>query len=138
MLPDLHGRAPAMLALLRAAGVIDADGRRLTEDLVVQVGDLINGTMMDWDADTEILKKAEGLVDFWVLGNHDAAYDYPHLSFQGFAPSPSVRSGINRWLGSGRLVPAVVVGDTLITHAGVHEDFDFGTARDAFVLESME
>jgi len=132
VLPDLHGRPDALAALLRAAGVTDDRGARAPgDDLVVQLGDLINGTMADWDNDERILRDAEGLIDFWCLGNHDAAYDYPHLAFNGFAPTPAVRSGINRWLGSGKLVPAIVIGDTLISHAGVHEQFAFETAKDA-------
>src|SRR4051812_5492586 len=108
VLPDLHGRHRVMADLLEAAGVAEGGERADGDFIVVSVGDMINGTSSTWDDDERILREAEGLVDLWCIGNHDAAYDYPHMGFSGFAPSAPVRSGLNRWMRSGRLVPGIL------------------------------
>jgi hypothetical protein len=133
VVPDLHGQTELMLGLLRAAGIATPDGLRTEEtaaDTVISVGDLINGVMADWSNDEDILKRADGLVDLIVLGNHEHPY-YGGLPFSGFSPSPAVRSALYAWELTGRVVHEVVIGDTLITHAGVHAKFRFGTAVEA-------
>ncbi len=92
---------------------------------------MINGTMMDWDNDERIMREAEELVDWWVMGNHDICYHY-NIIFNGFSPNPAVRSGVNRWMGRGKMVPCIAIGDTLLTHAGVHENYNFVHANEAF------
>jgi len=129
---DMHGRWDFLEKLLQAAGIVDEDGDLAMDDIVVGVGDLINGTFMDTNNDTEIIERAKDYVDYWVVGNHDAVYSHPHLSFQGFTPSPVLQTEYNTWMRSGKLVPAVCVANTLITHAGVNAAFNFQTAGEAF------
>lgn len=134
VIPDLHGRHDALIALLKAAELIDENNERInwpTNHMIVQVGDMINGTMKDWANDEKTMELADGLVDYWIMGNHDICYHH-NITFKGFSPNPAVQTGVNRWMNRGLMVPAIVIGDTLITHAGVHEDYNFDTAQNAF------
>jgi len=133
IVPDLHGRTDLMLGLLRAAGVATPDGRRAQEterDTVISVGDLINGAMSSWDDDERTLREADGLIDLVVIGNHEHPY-YGGVPFSGFSPSPAVRSALNSWERAGKMIRQAVIGDTLVTHAGVHSKFRFETALGA-------
>jgi hypothetical protein len=135
VLPDLHGQGDSLVGLLRAAGLADELGEPTgREDVtVISLGDLINGTMPDWDADADILRRAEPLVDVWIAGNHDAVYmlDLHHIAFGGFSPNPAVATAVARWTRSGRVAPCARIGNTLLSHAGVGAAFDFATAADA-------
>jgi hypothetical protein len=133
VVPDLHGQTELMLALLRAAGVADENGARTEEtagDTVVSVGDLVNASKGTWTEDERILAAADGLVDLVVMGNHEHPY-YGGLPFGGFSPTPPVRAALNAWEREGRVAHEVLIGDTLITHAGVHALFNFETAEEA-------
>lgn len=128
---DMHGRWDFLEKLLQAAGIMDEDGQVMDKGLVISIGDLINGTMMDINNDTEMITKAKDVVDLWVAGNHEACYTFPHLGFQGFVPSPIIQTEYNGWMRSGKLVPCVQIGELLITHAGVNKAFAFNTAKEA-------
>jgi hypothetical protein len=129
---DMHGRWDCLEALLQEAGILDNHGQRISDDMVISIGDLINATVMDVNNDEEILRRSEGVVDYWILGNHEACYSYPHLAFNGFSPNPVIKTLYFEWLHKGKLVPAVSIANTLLTHAGVNKVFDFGSAEDAF------
>lgn len=135
VVPDLHGDGDALVSLLRAAGLSDDLGEPVGREdvMVISVGDLISGTARDWDADEDILRRAEPLVDVWIAGNHDAVYllGFPHLDFNGFSPNPNIAAAVARWAKTGRVAPCARVGGTLISHAGVGRDFDFATAQEA-------
>lgn len=115
---DAHGRHREVRALLRAAGIVDEQGRRVRDAEVrtVQVGDLVNATRSTREDDVAILGYAHGWFDVLLIGNHE----YPYLggyAFGGFEAFPDVRSAVEAlpWR------PAVAVGGTLVTHAGVAE-----------------
>lgn len=128
---DMHGKWDSLRPLLLAAGIIDDQDLLQSDDLVISIGDLVSGTFMDTDRDLEILEKAASCVDYIVLGNHEAPYWYPHLGFAGFAPNRTVEDRLNGWLRNGKIVPALVINETLITHAGVNKAFNFQTASEA-------
>lgn len=113
---DVHGRYDLALGLLRTAGVVDGLGTRVDYDVrTVQVGDLANCVARDRDQDLRVLRKARAWFNVRLVGNHE----YPYLGgggFSGFARLAEVEQAILNvpWQ------PAVAVGATLVTHAGVH------------------
>jgi len=133
VLPDLHGRSAFLTGLLRNAGIVDADGERVLgpdEVTVVSIGDIVDGSRRTVERDREMVRVMDGLVDFLVLGNHEWPF-FGGTPFGGFVPDPDVRSALFGMQAQGRLVPAMTVGDTLLTHAGVERPFDFATAEEA-------
>lgn len=136
VIPDIHGRIGSLRRLLRAAGVIDDNDRRILggEDVVVSVGDLLNGTLEDENNDLETLNTAlnNDWIDIYLMGNHESGYLFDDMGFGGYYASPPLKSQYNRLYRSELIHPAYVVGDTLITHAGVHAWINFATAQDAY------
>ena len=127
----MHGNVPALDALLRAAGVMDEGGERLDGDFtVVSIGDLVDGRMKTQDQDEAILKRADSLVDFIVMGNHEWPF-FGGMHFNHYHPAPPVRSMLNGYAMRGALGVTFRVGDTLLTHAGVAREYDFATAEEA-------
>ena len=130
---DMHGRPDVLKRLLKEAGIIDEDNRRISNEyMVFSIGDLTSCTLTDVDNDKEIMKFAEDVLDYWVIGNHEAPYFYPHLAFEGFHKNGEIKGLLDLWLRGGRMVPTILWGETLLTHAGVHKDFDFKTGEEAF------
>lgn len=113
---DLHGQHNVARRLLEAAGIVDKEGARIRDPSVgtVQLGDLINGTRSSLARDAATLRKARAWFDVCLVGNHD----YPYLGGYGFG-------GFWRSMEIERLAlnvfwhPALAVGGTLLTHAGV-------------------
>lgn len=142
VVPDVHGRFSALEALLTTAGVIDAEGERIREREfttaghfepfeVVSIGDLLNGTLADQSGDEECLLKAQDWFDKLILGNHESGYIFANMGFNGYWASPAIKSLYNKLYRDGFIVPAALVGDTLLSHAGVHAYFEFESAAEA-------
>lgn len=141
--PDIHGRPESLRALLWAAGVIDENGVRLptktlfnvpAEFMSISLGDLANGVLKDANGDEECLLRADrdNWFDLLIMGNHEGGYIFDNLGFDGYVPVPPVKSLYRSMYMRGKVVPAALVGNTLLTHAGVVEEFQFITAREAF------
>lgn len=128
---DMHGRHDSLARLLEHAGIIDDAGTRISDETVISIGDLINVTSMDQKMDEEIVRLSDEWVDLWIIGNHEAPLLWPHISFRGFWPTQVLRTEVNRRVMSGRIVPCDIVGHTLLTHAGIAEDFEFESADEA-------
>lgn len=113
---DVHGRHIVLRCLLERAGVVDTDGVRVRDPEVttIQVGDLIHGTAKTWEDDAATLRKAGSWFDALCIGNHEHGY-FGGGGFQGFRRVAEVE----RLVWNLRWVPAVAVGETLVTHAGV-------------------
>jgi hypothetical protein len=135
LIPDLHGRPIALRALLFEAGIIDDEGQRVNrDDLVVSIGDLLNGTYKDYEGDLESLRLSEDWIDVLIVGNHEIEYIFPDMgmSFNGYHPAQDIISQYRSLFFQGKVVPALLVGETLITHAGVMEYFNFNTSLEAY------
>jgi len=135
LIPDLHGRPIALRALLFEAGIIDDEGQRVNrDDLVVSIGDLLNGTLKDNEGDKESLRLSDDWIDVLIVGNHEIEYIFPDMgmSFAGYYPDQDIISQYRSLYFQGKVVPALLFGETLVTHAGVIEYFDFPTALDAY------
>lgn len=116
VVPDLHGRYGLALALLRAAGIVDGRGTRIDyESRIVQFGDLANCVGRDRDGDLRLLRKARAWFDVLLVGNHEHPY-FGGSAFTGFMLVAEVERAVRNLTWQ----PAIAVGGTLVTHAGVH------------------
>lgn len=133
VLPDLHGNHEYLESLLIQSGAL-VGGHRSKDIEVISIGDLINGTEEDQDDDAFICQLAQKWIDKIIIGNHETHLLNTCIStFEGAYESPFVQTEMNRLERQGKFVPALLIGDTLLTHAGVHADFMFPTATDAFM-----
>ena len=137
VVPDIHGKYEALRLLLREAGVIDRDGVRYGDengrwDRVVSIGDLANATLNDVNGDEQCLLKARDWFDYLIMGNHESGYLFTDMSFNGYYPAPHLVSLYRHLKDDGFVVPAIMIGNTLLSHAGVHAYFNFEDADEAF------
>lgn len=135
LIPDLHGRPIALRALLFDAGIIDDEGQRVNrDDLVVSIGDLLNATLVDENGDRESLLLSHDWIDVLIAGNHEIEYIFPNMGmgFNGYHPAPDIVSQYRSLFFQGKVVPALLIGETLISHAGVMQYFNFKTALEAY------
>ncbi len=141
VVPDLHGHPESLRGLLVTAGLIDTDDKKTSlgsETQIVSIGDLFNAVRSDIGGDEETLELVHHF-DVLILGNHEAPY-IGLGRFGGYYEHPPLRVAYNGYVRSGLVQPAVLVGETLLTHAGVHEKFAFPTAKDAYdgIMEVWE
>jgi Calcineurin-like phosphoesterase len=108
---DVHAHADSLRALLRAAGALDANGRRKRGRWVVQVGDLLDRSATA-DENLTTARLAAGTVDVVLAGNHELQMLNESASTGGAALATLAAQG---WPHA-----AFACGDWLVTHAGVH------------------
>lgn len=115
---DAHGRHRLVRRLLEEAGIVDGQGARIRERGVatVQTGDLIHATAETRLDDAAILRNANAWFDVCLVGNHE----YPYLGGFGFGGFCRLNE-IDRLVYNVSWHPAVAIGGTLVTHAGVAE-----------------
>jgi hypothetical protein len=111
---DVHARSGALRALLEAAGVLDARGRRESSAWVVQLGDLLDRRATP-EANLETARVAAESVDLVLAGNHEARLLEAGGGTHGAALATLATRG---WPHA-----AAAAGDWLVTHAGVHPAF---------------
>lgn len=136
---DLHGDLDNALAVLRLAGVVDAEGRwALGEGVFVQTGDLTDRgpdsrALIALMARLESEASAAGGRVVALIGNHEAMnvhgdWRYVHpgdvAAYGGLdarRAAFSAEGADGAWV---RAHPAAaIVGDALFVHGGVHPDF---------------
>lgn len=131
MIPDLHGDHWSAMALLEAAEVPLLPQARVEQGIrVVQLGDCANCVEESVEEDRSILSLALSWFDVVLVGNHEAPY-FGLGKFGGFHYDGEVADMI-RMLGLQYLLPCYLVGDTLLTHAGVASEWGYKTAQEAF------
>jgi Calcineurin-like phosphoesterase len=106
---DVHARAGALRAVLAAAGVLDARGRRRERAWVVQVGDLLDRHAGD-EENLATARLAAEAVDVVLAGNHEA-----QLLRSGDHGAALALLATRGWPHA-----AAAAGDWLVTHAGIH------------------
>ncbi len=109
VIADVHARAEALRAVLEAAGVLDARGRRREDAWVVQVGDLLDRHASDGE-NLAAARLAAETVDVVLAGNHEA-----QLLRSGDHAAALALLATRGWPHA-----AAAAGDWLLTHAGVH------------------
>lgn len=116
------------------AGLIDADGNRKDNyNQVVSIGDLLSGALRDVEGDKESLALSDTWIDKLIVGNHEVEYLMPGgaMVFRGYHPNYDLIQAYKALWRNGKVVPSMVVGETLLSHAGVHHYFDFESAAEA-------
>lgn len=126
---DIHGRVEELYRLLNQAGLLtsfDIEGEDepvLTalgnKTQIVSVGDLLNAVQEDIGYDEATAALAREWFDFVLVGNHESPYLWNDHYFGGYYPHPPLRSLYNSWLREGFVKPALAIGNTLVTHAGI-------------------
>lgn len=130
VIPDLHGHHELLVALLHEADVPLAPTARFIAGVrTVQLGDLANCVRESRKDDLTILRIARELLDVVLVGNHEYPYlvspegpSFSRITFHGFAYFNDVDEALGLLRASGILKPLLLVGQTLLTHAGVAEE----------------
>jgi len=120
LLGDVHGNIEGLNKALCRAGLIDNHGLRTTQEPIWSIGDLANCVRDSVEGDLRCLSLLDReLIDGIVIGNHELPYLDPMNTFSGFHFDPEVSAVITRLWQEGKIVPALVHGEQLITHAGL-------------------
>lgn len=121
---DLHGDHQGLVALLRAAGAVDATLTRQPGWQLIQLGDCVHGGAHTRPADQACLELALALCDAILIGNHELPLIWPEARFPGWTgmapPAPATLGALLAAAARGKLVPAVALDGWLLTHAGLH------------------
>lgn len=119
---DIHGNYGALWSLLNQEGLVDDNENRTElgeQTTIISIGDLFNAVLADVTGDELCASVARKWFDKLLVGNHEWPYLYRDgACFNGYYEHPPLRSQYNAWRREGFVVPAEVVGDTLLTHAG--------------------
>lgn len=121
---DLHGRLDGLEELLRAGGVLNADGTRNREVMSVQLGDLVNVVREDRAEDCNALDAAlDGWFDLVLVGNHEHPF-FGGPRFWGYELMSTVADRMEKLAERSMWVPSHYVPelDLLVTHAGWADD----------------
>lgn len=139
---DIHGKPEALRRLLQAAGVLTDSGERRPETdfpegylkpfNIYSIGDIANAVQEDVNGDEACLLMAQRLGIKLIMGNHESGYLFDDMGFNGYSPQPHLKSLYRSMMFQGQVVPAALVGNTLLTHAGVVEQLGWVTAQEAF------
>lgn len=121
---DAHGNHGVLVKLLQKAGVIDSLVLRINRNSIksIQIGDLMNCIKSSYEDDLFCADNAKEWFDTLIVGNHEAPY-LDSGAFNGFHHHPDLDSICEQWKAEGFYQPAIVIGDTLVSHAGVHERY---------------
>lgn len=133
---DAHSDLPGLRRTLERLELVDATGRRCDggRHRLISVGDLIDGRD---ENDLATLEYGAEVFDRIVCGNHEAAL-MGGPTFKGlFLPDPEVGQLLNRLARSEQLTVAETAGETLITHAGVSDEW-FDNAHADDIREQLE
>jgi Calcineurin-like phosphoesterase len=135
IIPDMHGHYNTLKGLLLEAGTIDHQGNRVEGWRVIQLGDLANCVAQGAHDDIRCLRKVGDWIDEMLPGNHEYPYfvgKHSRFAFGGFFDYPEVEFELRRIEKQGMLVPAALVGDVLVTHAGFVPSEGIESAQDGF------
>ncbi len=133
VVPDIHGQHQALKDLLWEAGIINGAGERVGGYPVVSIGDLLNATESTIEDDEETLRLAveKRYIDTFILGNHEAPYVLNDFYFGNYYCHKPLANDYRRLFFQGKVIPSMLVGKTLLTHAGVAKGWDCNTAEAA-------
>lgn len=123
IIPDVHGNPGLLRELLREAGAVDEDDRKLPGTWVCQLGDLLHlGRGVELEQDIEAHRLAGRWIDAQLIGNHELPYltGWEHAGFAGMREElPGLGRRLRAELAAGRWQVAAAADGWLITHAGL-------------------
>ena len=120
VISDCHGNYDGLLRALRAKKIIDKKGNRqlARKHKVISIGDLANCVGDSIAGDTACIDLVGDVIDIYLMGNHEIPYLDPANKFWGFVFDPVISHKINFLNSEGFILPSVLAGRTLISHAG--------------------
>lgn len=124
---DVHGNFLLLKKLLHEVGAL-VDNEKQEEYYVIQVGDLVNcAPSPPHHHDVLTVRMSMDVIDLQLMGNHEIYYLYQHPTglFGGLTlpVDLGLQMELKRLLYAGQFEPACMVNDWLITHAGVHPEY---------------
>lgn len=129
---DVHGNFGNLREFLIEQGAIDEHNRRINKDTlkVYCSGDLIDGHY-NRQGDLMLLALADQWFDKIAIGNHEWSF-CGGMDFGGCRRHDrDIILGVNQLIAREIYVPAFVVEDYLVVHAGLADRWGFYTAQDA-------
>jgi hypothetical protein len=135
---DCHGNYEELKASLTIAGVINEDGNRMTDAdnrcYVIQIGDLANCCGKKEENDLKCLQEVGNWIDVMLMGNHEITYFDQKNLFSGFSWDQRISDELERIFAEGKLKPAALCGEILVSHAGWDKDNHpyIDNAKDAY------
>jgi len=120
VISDCHGNIDGLNRALRAKKIIDKKGNRqlARKHKVISIGDLANCVGDSIGGDIACIDLVGEVIDIYLMGNHEIPYLDPANKFWGFVFDPVISHKINFLNNEGFIGPAVLAGQTLISHAG--------------------
>ena len=123
---DVHGKFDHLHLLLEREGIIK-EGTRVKNGVeVIQLGDLGDFRKSSFPSDKQCYEALRnGWIDYLLWGNHDRAVRDERHAFSGFYRPSAMISHMMRMLEiDKRLKMAMAIHGYLLTHAGLHPQFD--------------
>lgn len=116
---DTHGRAKELRKALFSAGLFDNHGLKDPRAYIVHVGDIANCIRDSVEGDLESLSMVGREIDQLLPGNHEIPYFDNQNKFAGFFWNAEIDAQLRELNDADLIGPCLLVGDTLVTHAGV-------------------
>jgi hypothetical protein len=129
---DVHGHFNNLRDFLLSQGAINEQNERINKDTlgVYCTGDLVDGGVNRL-GDMLILEHAAEWFDAIVIGNHELPF-FGGVGFLGLRKHDrEFQRALLNLEAAGKYVPSIVVGDFLLTHAGLADRWGFDTPKDA-------
>ena len=120
VISDCHGNIDGLTRALRAKKIIDKKGNRqlARKHKVISIGDLANCVGDSVGGDIACLDLVGEVIDIYLMGNHEIPYFDPANKFWGFVWDNVIHHKLQFLNNEGFIGPTVLVGNTLISHAG--------------------
>jgi hypothetical protein len=120
VISDCHGNYDGLIRALERKKIIDKKGNRqlARKHKIVSIGDLANCVGDSIVGDNACIDLVGEVIDIYLMGNHEIPYLDPANKFWGFVFDPVISHKIHSLNNEGFIGPAVLAGNTLISHAG--------------------
>lgn len=124
IISDCHGNIDGLMRALQNKKIVDKSGKRqlARKHQVISIGDLANCVEDSVGGDRECLNLVGEVIDSLLIGNHEFPYLSQVCSFNGFKFVGEISQKIYSLLNDDLIGPACLVGNTLITHAGLSKN----------------
>lgn len=122
VISDIHGRYEKLLEQLVKHKITDKDGNRQLSrrHQVVSIGDLAHCAPEDY-GDVKCLSLIGDVIDTLIVGNHEIPYFDSNNTFAGYTYDGVTSEILHLANAGGYIVPCILRGDVLISHAGLDE-----------------
>ena len=124
IISDCHGNIDGLIRALEKKNLFKNGHRQLShKHKIIQIGDLANCVDDSIGGDLECLNLVGEVIDTMLIGNHEIPYLDPANTFWGFEWDATIHHKIQTLLSEDLIGASVLVGNTLISHAGISAHF---------------